>query len=106
MSPDAPRAAGRSASLAGRYDLFLGLGGGLAILGLILFVRAARRPATADRAWQLFHVNWLYFTGLAAGSVAFVGGAEDHQRQVVGHDHPVRRGARSRSCRSRCSGCC
>jgi hypothetical protein len=26
----------------------------------------------ADRAWQLFHVNWLYFTGLSAGSVAFV----------------------------------
>ncbi len=23
------------------------------------------------RAWQLFHVNWLYFTGLAGGSVAF-----------------------------------
>ena len=26
--------------------------------------------AEADRAWQLFHVNWLYFTGLAGGSVA------------------------------------
>ena len=47
------------------------MGGGLAILGLILFVGASR-AATADRAWQLFHVNWLYFTGLAAGSVAFV----------------------------------
>ena len=22
--------------------------------------------------WQLVHVNWLYFTGLATGSVAFV----------------------------------
>ena len=58
-------------SLAGRYELFLGVGGGLAILGLILFV-GALRGATADRAWQLFHVNWLYFTGLATGSVAFV----------------------------------
>ena len=58
-------------SLAGRYDLFLGLGGGLAILGLILFVGALRGD-TADRAWHLFHVNWLYFTGLATGSVAFV----------------------------------
>ena len=59
-------------SLAGRYDLFLGLGGGLTILGLILFVGALRGADTADRAWHLFHVNWLYFTGLAAGSVAFV----------------------------------
>jgi hypothetical protein len=25
-----------------------------------------------DRTWHLFHVNWLYFTGLSAGSVAFV----------------------------------
>ncbi len=59
-------------SLAGRYDLFLGVGGGLTILGLILFVGALRGADTADRAWHLFHVNWLYFTGLAAGSVAFV----------------------------------
>jgi hypothetical protein len=58
-------------SLAGRYDLFLGLGGGLTILGLILFI-GALRAGNADRAWQLFHVNWLYFTGLAGGSVAFV----------------------------------
>ncbi len=58
-------------SLAGRYDLFLGLGGGLTILGLILFFLALR-GGDADRAWQMFHVNWLYFTGLAGGSVAFV----------------------------------
>jgi hypothetical protein len=58
-------------SLAGRYDLFLGLGGGLTVLGLILFI-GGLRSGNADRAWQLFHVNWLYFTGLAGGSVAFV----------------------------------
>jgi Ni/Fe-hydrogenase subunit HybB-like protein len=57
-------------SLAGRYDLFLGVGGGLTILGLIFFVQALG-DGKADRAWQLFHVNWLYFTGLATGSVAF-----------------------------------
>jgi hypothetical protein len=57
-------------SLAGRYDVFLGAGGGLAFLGLILFVTALAGDK-ADRAWQLFHVNWLYFTGLATGSVAF-----------------------------------
>jgi hypothetical protein len=59
-------------ALAGRYELFLGVGAGLAILGLILFVQALLAgPASADRAWQLFHVNWIYFSGLAAGSVAF-----------------------------------
>ena len=59
-------------ALAGRYDMFLAIGAGLAILGLILFVRALfGGPAIADRAWQLFHVNWIYFTGLSAGGVAF-----------------------------------
>jgi hypothetical protein len=57
-------------AVAARYDLFLGVGAGLAILGLILFVQSLAGGA-ADRAWQLFHVNWIYFTGLAAGSVAF-----------------------------------
>ena len=57
-------------AVAARYDLFLGVGAGLAILGLILFVQSLA-GGTADRAWQLFHVNWIYFTGLAAGSVAF-----------------------------------
>jgi len=58
-------------ALTGKYDLFRGVGGGLAVLGLILFVVALGSDA-APRAWQLFHVNWLYFTGLAGGSVAFV----------------------------------
>jgi hypothetical protein len=57
-------------AVAARYDLFLGVGAGLAILGLILFVQSLA-GGVADRAWQLFHVNWIYFTGLAAGSVAF-----------------------------------
>ncbi|HEX5386303.1 MAG TPA: hypothetical protein VFW66_06385 [Gemmatimonadales bacterium] len=58
-----------SASLAGRYELFLGIGGGLAVLGLILFISSIS-GAGADRAWGLFHVNWIYFTGLAGGSIA------------------------------------
>jgi len=59
-------------SVAGRYDMFLAIGAGLAILGLILFIRALlSSPALADRAWHLFHVNWIYFTGLSAGGVAF-----------------------------------
>ena len=58
------------ASLAGRYEAYLGVGLGLAVLGLILFALALRGP-NAARAWQLFHVNWVYFTGLCAGSIAF-----------------------------------
>ena len=59
-------------AVVGRYEIFLALGAGLAILGLILFVRALLGgPALADRAWQLFHVNWIYFTSLSAGGVAF-----------------------------------
>jgi hypothetical protein len=59
-------------AVSARYDLFLGLGAGLAILGTILFVQSLLAdPASAQRAWQLFHVNWVYFTGLAGGSVAF-----------------------------------
>jgi hypothetical protein len=57
-------------AVSARYDLFLGIGAGLTILGLILFVQSLAN-GSADRAWQLFHVNWIYFTGLAAGSVAF-----------------------------------
>jgi hypothetical protein len=57
-------------ALVGKYDLFRGLGGGLAVLGLILFILALGSEDAA-RAWQLFHVNWLYFTGLAGGSIAF-----------------------------------
>ncbi len=56
-------------SVTGRYDVFLGLGAGLAILGLLLLFRALGGP-DADRAWHLFQVNWVYFTGLAGGSVA------------------------------------
>lgn len=59
-------------AVSARYDLFLGLGAGLAILGTILFVQSLLAdPASAQRAWQLFHVNWVYFTGLAGGSIAF-----------------------------------
>jgi hypothetical protein len=59
-------------AVSGRYDLFLGVGAGLTVLGLILFVQALLAGEdTSVRAWQLFHVNWLYFTGLAGGSVAF-----------------------------------
>jgi hypothetical protein len=59
-------------AVAGKFDLFIGVGAGLTGLGLYLFVQSLLAgPAIADRAWQLFHVNWIYFTGLSAGGVAF-----------------------------------
>jgi hypothetical protein len=58
-------------AVSGRYQAFLGLGGGLAILGLVLFFFRGLSGAAADRAWQMFMVNWLFWTSLAAGSVAF-----------------------------------
>ena len=57
-------------SLSGRFGVLLGVGAGLAILGLILLLRAFSGDG-AVRAWQLFHVNWIYFTGLMFGSVVF-----------------------------------
>lgn len=58
-------------SIAARYGLFVGLGTALAVLGTALFVVFALGEQS-DRAWHLFHVNWVYFTGLTGGSFAFV----------------------------------
>jgi hypothetical protein len=54
-----------------RYNLFVGLGAALTIIGGILFLLSLRGEE-ADRAWHLFHVNWVFFTGLTSGSIAFV----------------------------------
>ncbi|HXI21289.1 MAG TPA: hypothetical protein VNH46_09400 [Gemmatimonadales bacterium] len=58
-------------SIGARYSTFVGLGTVLTLLGLILFL-VYLGGADADRAWQLFHVNWVYFTGITAGSFALV----------------------------------
>ncbi len=58
-------------SVTARYNLFVSLGSALAVVGAILFTIYARGDQ-ADRAWQLFHVNWVFFTGLTGGSFAFV----------------------------------
>ncbi|MFI5234983.1 MAG: hypothetical protein ACHQXA_04675, partial [Gemmatimonadales bacterium] len=55
-------------SVAAPYALFLGLGGILTVAGLALFAMNATGP-NADRAWQLFHVNWIFFTSIGAGGV-------------------------------------
>ena len=58
-------------SVSGRYDLFLGVGAGLTLLGAILLLFRLS-PDDHVRAWQMVQVNWLFFTGLSTGSVAFV----------------------------------
>ncbi|HJS47949.1 MAG TPA: hypothetical protein VJ773_08205 [Gemmatimonadales bacterium] len=55
----------------GNWGLFLGLGSALALAGAALFALALT-GGHAARAWHLFHVNWIYFTSLAGGSVALV----------------------------------
>ncbi len=54
---------------AGRYDLFFNLGALLTVVGLALF-GLALSSGHSERAWHLFHVNWLFFTGIAGGSLA------------------------------------
>ena len=56
-------------AIGARYRTFLVLGGLLALLGLLLFVLAIT-GGKPERAWQAFQVNWIYFTGLTAGSLA------------------------------------
>lgn len=56
-------------AIGARYGLFLRLGLLFAAAGGLLFILAIGSPERA-RAWQAFQVNWLYFTGLAAGSLA------------------------------------
>ncbi|HSE28942.1 MAG TPA: hypothetical protein VLA95_12010 [Gemmatimonadales bacterium] len=55
----------------GRWSLFVGLGAVLGVAGAALFALAVT-GGHAERAWQVFHVNWLYFTGLTAGSLGLV----------------------------------
>ncbi len=56
-------------SVSGRYNLFVKLGALLAAVGAALFVVAVS-GGNGLRAWHAFHVNWLFFTGLTAGSLA------------------------------------
>ncbi|MGH7561889.1 MAG: hypothetical protein ACRENB_12820 [Gemmatimonadales bacterium] len=61
------RLAGRAP--AGRWSALLLLGLVLAVVGAVLFVLALVGDHP-ERAWQAFHVNWIYFTGLTGGSLA------------------------------------
>ena len=56
-------------SLAGRYNAFVRAGLLAAIVGAVLF-GVVLSGESAARGWQAFLVNWLFFTGLAGGSIA------------------------------------
>jgi hypothetical protein len=51
------------------YRSFINVGGVMALLG-IAFFGVALSGEGSHRAWQTFHVNWLFFTGLTGGSIA------------------------------------
>lgn len=56
-------------SVGGNYGIFVPIGAVLGGIGLVLFVLALLGDGS-HRAWQTFHVNWLFWTGLTAGSIA------------------------------------
>lgn len=56
-------------SLTADYKNFTMIGAGLAVVGLALFVMALLGEGS-HRAWQTFHVNWVFWTGLTGGSIA------------------------------------
>lgn len=56
-------------AVEGRYRGFITFGALFAMIGVVLFLLALS-GGEGDRAWQAFHVNWLYFTGITAGSLA------------------------------------
>lgn len=56
-------------SVSSNYASFLTIGGAMALIGVALFVVALSGEGS-HRAWQTFHVNWVFFTGLTGGSIA------------------------------------
>ncbi len=56
-------------AVAGRWSLPLQLGAVLTLIGLVLLV-VALAGSHPERAWQAFHVNWIFFTGITGGSLA------------------------------------
>ncbi len=56
-------------SVSGQYNFFVRGGALLTAVGAALFVLAVS-GGESQRAWQAFHVNWIFFTALCAGSLA------------------------------------
>lgn len=69
MPDSALRARLVDSAVAGKFSGFVRTGVLLTLIGAGLFVVSLLGEGS-HRAWQAFHVNWLFFTGLAGGSVA------------------------------------
>jgi hypothetical protein len=69
MNADALRERLVERAVAGRWGTMGTLGFVLSVAGLLLFV-AVLLTGDATRGWQVFHVNWVFWTGLAGGSLA------------------------------------
>ena len=57
-------------SVSANYNTFFVGGLVLAVAGAVLFVLSANATGVHHRAWQAFHVNWLFWTGITGGSIA------------------------------------
>ncbi len=55
-------------SLAGDYRRFVPAGGALVLFGIGLFAMALLGDGS-HRGWHAFHVNWVFWTGITAGSI-------------------------------------
>jgi len=71
MTADALRERLAERAVAGRWGTFSTAGTVLTVLGLAAFAWTLA-AGDATRAWQVFHVNWIFWTGLAGGSMALV----------------------------------
>lgn len=69
MNADALRERLADRAVAGRWGAFTSAGLLLTAAGLVAFV-VTLLTGDATRAWQVFHVNWVFWTGLAGGSIA------------------------------------
>ena len=69
MSSEALRDRLIERSVAGNWGSFIALGRIMAVIGAGLFIWALTK-GDATRAWQVFHVNWIFWTGIAGGSIA------------------------------------
>lgn len=69
MSSEALRERLIERSVAGGWGSFIAVGRALALIGAGLFVWTLI-SGDATRAWQVFHVNWIFWTGIAGGSIA------------------------------------
>ncbi|HEY4101059.1 MAG TPA: hypothetical protein VGM20_09300 [Gemmatimonadales bacterium] len=56
-------------SVNANYSAFFTSGLVLAAIGLVLFIVSLLGDGS-HRAWQAFHVNWIFWTGICAGAIA------------------------------------